>query len=98
MIIDVIHSGWFADTGRFIEVAYQEDFPVYTKGADGVPVPLDTGGKRDCVTRQTALMVELTSFVDIATLAKHFDVMVVERERLGTVIYLDAKGGCFKQR
>lgn len=95
MIIDVWHTGWGADSKLFVETMRKEDIPVFTKDAEGNPVALSGEAT---VTYETPLMIELHTATDFALLAKHFDVMLRDRPKSGTVLYIDSKGGGFKQR
>ena len=52
----------------------------------------------DEVQTTTHLFIELEMFLDAYTLAEHFDVMVREGLGMGMCVFLDSKGGRFRQR
>lgn len=91
MIIQVNVKGSVIKTQDFMTTAIKEGLVVYTKTPEGTIQPVVAANQ------ETPLLVELDSPVELLSLTRHYDLMVIERNG-STAIYIDAKGGRFRQR
>ena len=93
MIIKVLTRG--TDSQKFAKVALETDQVLYTKDADG---SFQSVTEVRQVQPDTQLFIDLDMFLDIFTLAEHFDLMIRVFGKEGVCLAIDSKGGGFKQR
>lgn len=94
MIIPLHTTGWFTDSQKFSKVALDLNQVLFTKDAKG---EFQKVTSMEGIQQDTPLFIELDMFLDLYVLAEHFDIMIRSTQD-GVVLFLDSKGGRFRQR
>lgn len=95
MILPLHTNGWDTDSLRAAKVILSLNLVLFTKDTEG---NFQKVASAEGIQTTTPLFIELEMFMDAYALAQHFDVMVREGIGQGMCVFLDSKGGRFRQR